>query len=83
MNLKNMRKDSLMDVFNELIQKDFPSMDQDILNSACYGKIRILHPKYNSMTKYSLKDDKAYQSMKLLQLAYTLEEWDSAENNLS
>ena len=77
-NLNKMRKDGLMDVFNELIKKDFPSMDQDILNSACYGKVRILHPKYNAMTKYSLKDDGAYQSMKCLQFAYTLEEWDTA-----
>ena len=73
-----MQVDCLTDVFIELIKKDFPSMDQDILNSACYGKIRIIHPKYNAMTKYSLKDDRAYRSMKRLQLAYTLEEWNSA-----
>ncbi|MBR1661977.1 MAG: DUF4422 domain-containing protein [Acidaminococcaceae bacterium] len=81
LNLKKMRKDNLMNVFSELLKKDFPSMDQDILNSACFGKIRILHPKYNAMTKYSLKDDGAYKSMKHLQLAYTLKEWDYARKH--
>lgn len=80
-NLEAMRKNGIPKIFNELTQRNFPSMDQDILNSACYGKIRIINPMYNLMTKYNPIDDKSYMKNKGLQLSYTLKEWNNARKN--
>lgn len=80
-NLQNMRRDNLEEAFNQLICKKYPSMDQDILNKVCYGKIRILHPRYNAMTKYKLLDDNSYKNNKALQIAYSIREWDSARKH--
>lgn len=53
MNLKKMRELNLVGEFIELSKKRHPSMDQDILNKVCYGRIRILPLKYNNMiSKY-------------------------------
>lgn len=47
MNLKKMRQDQMVDKFMEYCKKGYPCQDQDVLNKCCYGKIRILSPKYN------------------------------------
>jgi lipopolysaccharide biosynthesis glycosyltransferase len=60
MNLANMRRDGMEDKFTQLLDRNFQSQDQDILNSACYGRIRILPFQYNAMTKYPLYSDEAY-----------------------
>ena len=52
MNLKRMREENLEKLFFDLAQKCFPSQDQDVLNIACWGNIRILPLQYNLMTKY-------------------------------
>lgn len=49
MNLKQIRKDNMTQVFIYLTNKNYSSQDQDILNVACYGKIQTLPPKYNAM----------------------------------
>lgn len=77
-NLKKMRKDNLLEYFNELLKKDFPSHDQDILNVACYDHIKILPPKYNAMTKYNVGDKEAYNTIESLPLCYSREEWNEA-----
>lgn len=76
MNLEKMRKNNLENVFETFIDYNYQSQDQDILNKACYGMIRILPFKYNAMIKYHLLDDKSYEKEKMLQLAYTLDEWE-------
>lgn len=59
LNLKEIRKDKLTLKFIELSKNNYSSQDQDILNVACYGKIKLLPLKYNFMTKYlkNLKSD--------------------------
>ena len=52
MNLKKIREDDLEKNFIQLMDKKFDSQDQDILNYACFGKIKILPYKYNFMTKF-------------------------------
>lgn len=81
MNLGLMRANNLEQRFFELLGYNFPNNDQDILNSACYGKIKILHPKYNAMTKYSLCDEYAYEKIPCLPICYSKDEWESASSN--
>lgn len=49
LNLKKIREDNLDDVFQNLISKQYPVQDQDIINAACYDNIKLLHPKFNLM----------------------------------
>lgn len=49
MNLEQIRKNKIDVTFKELINEQFPVQDQDIINSACYNHISLLHPKYNLM----------------------------------
>lgn len=81
MNLAKMRKNNLENGFEQLIKNQYQSQDQDILNKACYGMIRIIPPKYNAMVKYHLLDDNAYKESKALQLSYALKEWNQGRNN--
>lgn len=46
-NLEAIRRDKLVDVFLEESKKRYPFQDQDILNSVCYNKIKLLPRKYN------------------------------------
>lgn len=77
-NLQKMREDNLSKTFEKLLEKNFPSQDQDILNVACYNHIRILPPKYNAMTKYSVGDKEVYDTIECLPLCYSREEWEEA-----
>ena len=52
MNLDLIRHDDLTKQFVELSKQNFSSQDQDVLNVACFGRIKILPLKYNLMTKY-------------------------------
>lgn len=78
MNLDLMRKENLTAKFAELLQENFPSQDQDILNSACYGRIRVLDPSLNLMTKYHPLDSDSFNSNPCIRLCWTQEEWQSA-----
>lgn len=80
-NLKKMRANGLSKVFTQLLDKNFHDQDQDIINKACYGKIRILPPQYNLMTKYKPDNDLSYSSSNELKAAYSKEEWDRARKN--
>jgi lipopolysaccharide biosynthesis glycosyltransferase len=81
MNLANMRRDNLSEEFYFLLNKNFGSQDQDILNVACYNKIRKLPFKYNVMTKYPIDDKGAYTKSEMLQRAYTRSEWNGGRKN--
>lgn len=52
MNLKQIRNDNLIDKFIELSRNNYRSEDQDILNVACYGRIKTLPFRFNAQTKY-------------------------------
>lgn len=52
LNTKKMREDSLQPKLLELAQRQYKFQDQDILNIACAGKIKVLPWHYN-MTTYS------------------------------
>jgi len=56
MNLKKMRDDGIIEKFLLLIENNYPTQDQDVLNVACYNHIKHLHFKYNIMTKYKLSN---------------------------
>ena len=78
MNLANMRKWEVENAFRRLVPLGYQSQDQDIFNKVCYGKIRIIPPVWNAMTKYHLLDDSAYAQNIALELAYSLKEWEQA-----
>lgn len=53
LNLDKIRKDRLDKIFIELVAKSFPTVDQDVINTACYGKILHIPFKYDVMPKCS------------------------------
>lgn len=81
MNLAKMRRDNLEETFDNLLERNFASQDQDIINVACYGKIRLIHFKFNAMTKYPLCSDKAYGNTKYLQKWIEEGEWNHGRKN--
>lgn len=75
-NLEKMRRDNLEEKFSGLLERNFSSQDQDIINVACFGKIRHLQFKYNIMTKYNLLHDGEYDMNPGIQECFSREEWD-------
>ena len=53
MNLKKIRKDNMTERFIALANNSYRSEDQDVINVACYGKIRHLPFRFNAQTKYT------------------------------
>jgi len=47
MNLKKLREDSMENIFWQLAKNNYDTIDQDVFNVACFGKIFHLHFKYN------------------------------------
>ncbi len=58
MNLSSIRKNDIESRFISLISKNFSITDQDIINTACYGHIRLLPPKYNMIFTAGLTKEK-------------------------
>ena len=58
-NLKKIRGKKMTKKFLKLSKKNYDSQAQDVLNVACYGKIKTLSPKYNVMTS-SLKENNQF-----------------------
>ncbi|MBP5655296.1 MAG: hypothetical protein J6X33_07240 [Clostridiales bacterium] len=79
-NLKQMREDNLSEQFEKYVSANFKSQDQDILNKVCYGKIMVLPPIYNSMTKYRNSSDECYEKedYSFLPRCYSKDEWAAA-----
>lgn len=50
-NLAKIREEHLQDRFLECMKKDYPYMDQDIINKVCGGKIKQLDIKYNLFSR--------------------------------
>ncbi len=78
MNLELMRERGLTERFRSLIEKNFNSQDQDILNAACYGSIRIMGPSFNLMSKYHPNSPGSFKDDPCIALAWTKEEWEDA-----
>lgn len=73
MNLKQLRKDDMVSRFLSLIPCNMPTMDQDIINSACYGKMTFVPWKYNVMTQcaeWSIEDYKGLYTSEELREAW-------------
>ena len=78
LNVKNMRKDNIgkkMEGLAPYVKKrKLILQDQDIINSICYGKIKLINPKYNVMThqfrKYNSDLSKIKQQLNDLQISY-------------
>ena len=49
LNLEALRRSGVAQSWIELAQNDYPIQDQDVINVACFGHIKILSPQYNAM----------------------------------
>lgn len=80
MNLSLMRELNINRKIKTLLNHGWKNQDQDILNSACYGYIKILPPQYNSMTKYWNDNFNNYYSDRFpyLKFCYSESEWKEA-----
>lgn len=50
-NSKKIKEDNIIPLFRELAKRDFHQQDMDIINIACYGKIKALTPAF-CLTNY-------------------------------
>lgn len=50
-NSKKIKEDNIIHLFRELAKRDFCQQDMDIINIACYGKIKALSPAF-CLTNY-------------------------------
>ncbi len=57
LNLDKIRKDGIDELMLEYAKNNYTSQDQDVINKACYGNIRILDYEWNLMIKYLSKVD--------------------------
>lgn len=80
LNLDEMRKDNLSKKMLDLVDEGYPSQDQDIINKACFGKIKVLPVKYNVMTKYSIFGGKGRSDAREFEV-YPMEEVKEAKKS--
>jgi len=66
-NLNLIRKDRLTKKFLEMSQNKYPNQDQDILNIACYGKIKIIPCKFNASPRnlFNTKSEAVYSKTEI------------------
>lgn len=75
MNLKQIRQDNMTQKFIDLSKRNYASQDQDVINIACFGKIKTLPPKYNVMTARLFTNDERLKEI------YSETEIIEAKNN--
>ena len=64
-NSKKIKEDNIIPVFRELAKRDFNQQDMDIINIACYGKIKPLTPAFcltNYLTELLVKRKQEMQT---------------------
>ena len=59
-NLEKIREDNLEPLLINAVKNNYPAIDQDVINSVCYGKIKIIPFKFNVLIKTVgyIKDNK-------------------------
>lgn len=75
MNCTLMREKGIVERFMELLPLNMLSQDQDIINSVCYGKIRYLPFRYNTMVKYASWNLEKYEQ--LFRSEQLIESWNN------
>lgn len=75
LNLKKIRENNLTPILCEEALKNYPTVDQDVINKMFYDRILHLPFKYNVMTPRVYNDDS------LLQKCFTFDEIQEARNN--
>lgn len=53
MNLKEIRNLHIEDALEAGAYKYYPCVDQDVFNSICFGKIKVISLRFNAMTRYT------------------------------
>jgi len=96
-NLKQIREENLTEVFTEVAQNNYPTVDQDVINKVCYGRIKLLPVEYNVMTKYDFlnstddllkvypKDelDRAIKNPKIIHYADRIKPWQKLSSRFA
>lgn len=72
-NLKQIRNDNITSQFIEASREKLH--DQDVINKVCYGKIKVLPPKYNVMIKHLFINNTRLNDL------YSKEEIEEAKKN--
>ena len=80
-NLKLIRENNITDKFYKYSKNIYPSMDQDVLNIVCYGKIKHIPIKYNLMVKYLPFNNNKSWTYEFLKNIYGEFNLQDAENN--
>lgn len=78
MNLKQIRQDKMTEKFVKLSKNNYETVDQDVLNVACFGRIKTLPLKYNFMQQYETLN--IWQSC-ISKKIYSSEEIEEAKNS--
>ena len=78
MNLALMRKNDFVDFFMKLMANGYHQEDQDVINKACFGKIRHLPLRFNAMIKYL---DPKSPDLGLAAKTYSKSELQTAEDS--
>lgn len=83
-NLKKWRDDNIEEKIIQMI-KDHNGFvlhhDQGIVNGVCKNSIKILHPKFNTMSQFFLMNAKQIKSLYDIKNYYTQDELDDATKN--
>lgn len=58
MNLKEIRAMHIEDALEQGAYKYYPCVDQDVFNSLCFGKVKVISLRYNAMTRYTYYGNK-------------------------
>ena len=74
-NLNQIRKNNMTEKFIELSKKNYSSQDQDVINVACFRKIKIIPPKYNAQIM------RLYDNNPLLEELYNKQDIIEAKNS--
>lgn len=83
MNLRLMRELDCVQRFDSLVNQEYESQDQDILNKVCYSRIRTLPPKFNLMTKYGPSKGDSFERLDCLKTCYGEADWKQAQKSPS
>lgn len=63
MNLKEIRNMHIEDSLEQGAYKYYPCVDQDVFNSLCFGKVKVVSLRFNAMTRYTYYGSKEHAAM--------------------
>lgn len=94
LNLCQIRRDGMVNIFMNKMEKKYLMMDQDVINASCYGRIKHLPLEYNVFSEFGKNQDKlqgtyftsreienAKQKVKIVHYAGTYKPWNNIRSS--